>query len=263
MSSYRFAVLGDPISHSRSPEIHTAMLEMAALHGAYERIRADQDVLSTTIAALRSGVFQGLNVTMPLKSVAAESSDRLTPDAERSQSVNTLTLTEGRVWGHSTDSATLRELATVERFPDAAAILLLGAGGSARAALAGIEDDRPLYVSARRLDQARRLTDTYGGEVVSWGAGVAGALVINTTPLGMRGENLPSDVLEVAAGLIDLPYSSEPTPAMQAAARRHLPTVDGNEFLIRQAMASFRIWTGVLIDYQELVGRLDKHLKSH
>lgn len=262
MSFYRLAVLGDPVAQSMSPEIHSAMLDLAGLEGTYERIRADVRTLVETVDELRRGVFRGLNVTMPLKTVAAGTADLRSPEAERSHSVNTLSSVGGDVWGHSTDSTTFRELAVSDRFSNVGATLLLGAGGSARAVLAAIDDDRSLYISARRGSRARQLAEEFGGEVVTWGAGVAGALLVNTTPLGMRGEALPDRVMDVAAGLIDLPYSLETTPAILTAGELGLPVVDGHEFLVRQAMASFRLWTGVSVEYDDLVGRLDKHLKS-
>lgn len=256
MSRYRLAVLGDPVEHSRSPEIHEAMLEIAGLEGSYQRVRADRDGLSQAVAALRTGEWHGLNVTMPLKSAAADVSDHLSPQAERSHSVNTLLLRGDEVWGHSTDSSAFRELIFGERFGDAETVLLLGSGGSAAAALAAIDGQRSVYISARRPERARRLARTFGGEVISFGAGVAGAVVINTTPLGMSGEDLPEGIVDFAAGLIDLPYSSRPTPAVKMARARSLPTADGFEFLIRQAMDSFHLWTGAVIAYENLVARL-------
>lgn len=65
MTLYRFAVLGDPVDHSRSPTLHEAMLELAGLEGSYEKVRADRNVLSDTVAGLRTGDWHGLNVTMP------------------------------------------------------------------------------------------------------------------------------------------------------------------------------------------------------
>jgi shikimate dehydrogenase len=119
-----------------------------------------------------------------------------------------------------------------------------------------MEDASNLYVAARRTPAAEGLTTRLGGEVVSWGTGVAGALVINTTPLGMSGEELPIGIIEVASGVVDLPYGPSPTPAVEAARRLSLPYCDGHEFLLRQAMASFRLWTGVDTEYETVVAAL-------
>lgn len=256
MTLYRFAVLGDPVDHSRSPTLHEAMLELAGLEGSYEKVRADRNVLSDTVAGLRTGAWHGLNVTMPLKGAAADLSDRLSPQAERSHSVNTLVAEGHHIAGHSTDSSAFSLLLGDSRFADLGSILLIGAGGTAAAAMAAIAGERKVYVEARRRDAAERLTATFGGEVVAWGAAVAGSLVINTTPLGMQGESLPGEILSAAAGMIDLPYGPVTTPAMFTTGRLGLPKADGHEFLILQAIESFRLWTGVQIAYLDLLQAL-------
>lgn len=253
MTFYRFAVLGDPVEHSRSPQLHHAMLEIAGLEGEYRRVRADEDALGSAIEDLRRGHWDGLNVTMPLKATAARLADYLSPLAERSGSVNTLIRVGSGIEGDSTDSTTFRYLLGSGRFTDRSSVLILGAGGSAGAALAALEDASRAYVSARRAGASEEFTARLGGEVVSWGTAVAGALVINTTPLGMSGERLPDGILGVASGLIDLPYGPVATPAVEEANRSSIPYADGHEFLLRQAMGSFERWTGVSVDYHAVV----------
>jgi shikimate dehydrogenase len=256
MAYYRLAVLGDPIEHSRSPQLHTTMLRLAGLEGEYLAVRADEEVLQEAIDDLRRGEWDGLNVTMPLKEAAARLADTLSPLAERSGSVNTLFRSNSQVQGDTTDTAAFRTLIDSGRFAERSSLLILGAGGSAAAALAALEDTSNTYVASRRIAAAEALTARLGGEVVSWGTAVAGALVINTTPLGMSGEKLPEGILETASGLIDLPYAPGPTPAIDVADREAMPRADGHEFLLRQAMASFRMWTGVRLGYDAVSAAL-------
>lgn len=256
MTSYRFAVLGDPVEQSRSPVLHETMLRLAGLIGTYQRIRADRELLGATVEELRAGEWNGLNITMPLKGPAADLCDHLAPAAARSHSVNTLLLDGDRVTGHSTDTTVFKALLEGERFAGVSSILVLGAGGSAAAALAGIDQIHKVYVAARRTQRAEHLTAVFGGDVVAWGTAVAGSLVINTTPVGMRGESLPEGILGVSGGLIDLPYGEDATPAVQAALGAGIPHVDGHEFLLRQAIESFQLWTGARIAYSELAGAL-------
>lgn len=244
MTVYRFALLGNPVAHSRSPRIHRVLLQLAGLEGEYRTIEADAEALAEAVAGLRTGSWHGLNVTMPLKSEAARIADALSPQAQRSGSVNTLLMDRSDVYGDSTDSTAFRELLHQPRFSDFSSLLVLGAGGSAAAALAAADTQHPIYVAARRQERAESLTELLGGETVAWGAAVAGALVVNATPVGMRGEPLPDGVLDVASGLIDLPYASDPTPAVTAATALGIPWADGHEFLLRQAIASFAMWTG-------------------
>lgn len=232
---------------------------MSGLSGDYVAIRVDRGGLSEMVSALKAGDWQGLNVTMPLKGEAAALADELSADAAASGSVNTLSAADGLVVGDSTDCTTFRYLVGDGRLSSAGTpVLVLGAGGSAAAALVAMATDRPTYVSSRRQERAAALAARFGGDAVEWGTAVAGALVVNTTPLGMQGESLPEGVLEAASALIDLPYASASTPAVTDASRLGLRHVDGHEFLLRQAIASFRLWTGVDVDYEPVRGALRK-----
>lgn len=231
------------------------MLDLAGLEGEYLRVRADDQVLEQAVADLRSGAWDGLNITMPLKGAAARLADSLSPQARLSGSVNTLVRSGGDIHGESTDCTAFNELFTGP-FSSMESILVLGSGGAAAAALAARPAQSNVYVAARSVSKAEALVERLGGDVCSWGAAVAGALVINTTPLGMAGEPLPESVLEVAAGLIDLPYGEETTPAIRVASDRGIRYTDGREFLLRQAIASFTLWTGVAPDPEEVSDRL-------
>jgi shikimate dehydrogenase len=122
---------------------------------------------------------------------------------------------------------------------------VLGAGGAAAAVLVGAPE-RALYVAARDPDRARALVESIGvaAEVVSFGSGVAGALVINATPLGMGGEALPGGVVGPASGIIDLAYGYDETATVGIGRAAGLPVMDGVEFLVLQAAASFEWWLG-------------------
>lgn len=235
------------------------MLELSGLEGDYHKVRvADERSLQEELNRLRAGDWDGLNITMPLKAIAARLADSVSPMAARAGSVNTLMRSGSDIHGESTDSAVFHELFSDGRFGGRTSILVLGTGGSAAAALAAVDECEPTYVAGRRPDRAEELTARLGGEVISWGSAVAGALVVNSTPLGMRGEDLPSGILGVAAGLIDLPYGDTATPAVDSARRSGIGLVDGDEFLLRQAVASFQLWTGFDIDRRELANRLRK-----
>lgn len=197
---------------------------------------------------MREGLWDGLNVTMPLKGDAAALVDELTETAQRSGSVNTISADGSHLVGHTTDADATAQLMGSERFAATRAVLVLGSGGSARAVMAGIPSRFDRYVSARDPDKAADLAGR--GSTVPWGDGVRGAVVVNCTPLGMAGELLPEPVLGNAYGLIDLPYGRDDTPSVRAARGQGIPVADGREFLLRQALASFSVWTGVHIDFE-------------
>jgi shikimate dehydrogenase len=244
----RLALVGDPVDHSLSPVMHRAALATAGLEGEYQAIRADAAVLEAVLGDLRAGRLDGVNVTMPLKEAAAAGADRLTPEAACSGSANSLRAREGVIEAHSTDVVAFGSL--FER--DSGGLLVLGAGGSARAALAAWPGP-VASVSARDPSRAAAL-GSIGPEVllVPWGRGVPGVMVVNATPVGMRGERLPEGVLMGAHALVDLPYGGTDTWAVAEARRRGLDVVDGIQFLALQAAASFEWWTGVPVDSARL-----------
>lgn len=255
----RLALLGDPVDHSLSPVMHRQALEDAGLNGEYLAIQADRGRLEKEVERLRSGTLDGANVTMPLKEAAADLCDRLTPEAARAGAVNSMRAEQGELIGHSTDVVAFGGL--LGDWSDAP-LLVLGAGGSARAALAAA-GPATVYVSARRLEAASGLASLHERtSILTWDTAVAGALVVNATPLGMGGERLPEGVLAVASGLIDLPYGEMPTPAVTEARGLGIPVVDGIEFLARQAAAAFTWWTGRPVDSAKLAEAARKRLKT-
>jgi shikimate dehydrogenase len=242
----RLVLLGDPVEHSRSPVIHNAALASLGLSGSYETRRTGHTGFLRAIAELRAGILHGINVTMPLKVMAAGAADRLTDLASRSGSVNTLRLRDGQVEGHSTDASAMKTVLERKRFAATAPILILGAGGAAAAVLTAIEG-RAVYLSARRDEAAHDLATRAGYEVVvvPFGAPVSDAIVVNATPIGMNGEYLPHKVLETASGLVDLAYGHTDPPSTILARELGVPLVDGIEFLALQAGESFTWWTGL------------------
>jgi shikimate dehydrogenase len=250
----RLGLLGDPVSHSRSPEIHRHLLDLASIPGTYEAVRADQEDLKTVLTEMAEGVWDGLNITMPLKEAATRHVDECGEEAARSGSVNTVSRRDGRLVGDSTDAMAVRALSRDPRFGSYETVLVLGTGGAARAALAALGGTHNCFLSGRSVNGARAASETFGVKTSPWGDPVAGALVINATPL----MGLPPAVIDRAAGLIDLPYGREPTRSVAHAREASIPVVDGLDFLAYQAVESFRIWTGLEVPIRSVFGWLRK-----
>lgn len=245
MPGLSLAVLGDPIDHSLSPVIHTAAMASLGIEGSYQAIRADVGGLERALVDLRAGALDGLNVTMPLKEAAFRLTERLTDEAAKAGSVNTMRYRDGALEGHSSDLVAVRALFTRLDPSGLAPVLVLGAGGAAAAALAAVHGRRAV-VAARSPERAKVLALRIGGiESAEWGEPVPGAVLVNATPVGSRGDFLPPGVLEASLGVIDLPYGSEPTSTALGAEKAGIPCVDGVEFLVDQACVSFQWWTGV------------------
>lgn len=260
MAFLHLAVLGDPVAHSLSPVIHAAALEFAGLEGEYTRRRVDGQGMGRAAADLRSGRLTGANVTMPHKALAAELADRRSEAVVRSGGANTLWMEEGRLHADSTDPDGVRFAWQHARLPDEAPVLLLGAGAAAAAALLALSD-RDVRVAARRPEAAHDLVARVGARaaVAPWGRPVAGAVLVNATPLGMGGEDLPAAVLEQAGGLLELAYGHGQTPAEMALRARNLPVASGELMLVGQGAASFAIWTGVEVPPTVMLEALAGH----
>lgn len=245
---FRLVVLGDPVEHSLSPVMHNAVLAALDLEGVYSRRRVDAQGMTEAASQMRDGRLHGANITMPHKGRAARLADRLSSDARRSGSVNTWTLESGgRLTGHSTDVEGIRRAWERAGLPTGRPVLVIGAGGAAAAAMVALEG-RELWCSARRAEATAGLADRVDVtfRVLPWGANLPGAVVVNATPLGMRGGELPSELLDASSGVFDMAYRSDrkETAAVRSMRERGSPASDGLAMLVAQAEASFEMWTG-------------------
>jgi shikimate dehydrogenase len=246
-------VIGDPVTHSRSPAIHNAAFAALGLDFVYVAFPTPAGRGREAVAAVRALGLAGLNVTMPHKADAAEACDELTAAAAALGSVNTVVHRDGRVVGDSTDGPGLvAALADEGVDPMGRRVLVLGAGGAARAVVdalgrAGAE----VVVAARRADAgARAAALAPGGTVVGFDdldASVAAAdVVVNATPIGMQGEPPPFDVrvLRPTQFVYDTVYHPSPTPLLAAVRAREIPCSGGLGMLVHQAALAFVQWTG-------------------
>lgn len=248
-------VIGDPVEHSRSPRMHNAASQALGLDRIYVALRVVPSDLAAALRGLRALGVDGVNVTLPHKAAAVALCDELGSEARDAGAVNTLSFAEGRMRGDLTDGLGL--IAALAQVPQRA--VLLGAGGSARAAGAALlrAGTSRLTVVARRLDTADRLADALAevapAAQVDAAAAVpdgAGGLLVHCTPVGgisaLKQLPVPADVIERMDAVADFAYRADgsPTPLAEAALAAGLPLVDGLELLVRQGALSFQRWTG-------------------
>lgn len=240
------AVLGNPVSRSKSPLIHAAAMRSAGILGRYRSICVDEQGMQRAADWVRSSRLVGANITMPHKRMAAELSDTLSPIARRTRSANTWVGRDGRIDGHSTDGEGLLYAWQRNGLPEDGPVLILGSGGVAAAALVALED-RELFVSARNPEKARALIAVLGvrATICAWGQGIDQATVVNATPIGTSAEMLDAPVLGQARALLEMVYGSALTSSEAFMVARGAPVAPGLDMLIGQAMASFRLWTGL------------------
>jgi shikimate dehydrogenase len=250
-------VIGDPVSHTRSPAIFNAAFAAAGLDWVYVAFPARAGEGTHAVHAARTLGLAGLNVTMPHKADAAWACDELTPDASVLGSVNVVTVTDaGRLIGDSTDGAGFVRAVHDRGFePAGRQALVLGAGGAGRSiALALAAEGAQVTIAARRLDAAESAAGLIAGRGLAAGAARlelvdpgAYALVVNATPLGMQGEDGPVDTGRLHPGqlVVDTVYHPAETPFLAAARERGATTSNGLGMLVHQAALAFTRWTGV------------------
>jgi shikimate dehydrogenase len=241
----KFAIIGDPVEHSRSPAIHNAAFAALDIDAEFGFMPVAESNFGEVVDALRSEALDGVSVTMPHKHNAYAAADELSETAARTGAVNTLVVVDDRLVGHNTDVTGVRHtLGTVDTNHDQP-ILILGYGGAAAAALLAV-DGRTVYISGRTEDRAAALAERVdvNVEVVPWKTPVAMATVINATPLGMAGENLPDGIVERAGAFVDMTYGTQRSQAVAQALALGLPTADGLTMLVGQAFEAFELFTG-------------------
>lgn len=240
----QYAVIGHPVAHSRSPAIQNAAFRWCGIDATYGIIDVDEAGVGRVFDDLRAGRLAGVNVTMPHKQRAAAAADHVSDVAGRAGAVNTLWGSDGALHGHITDVDGVLYAWHEAGWTDEPA-LVLGAGGAAAAACLAFEGRR-LFVSARRHQAAADLVERLAvdAEVVPWGEPAPGAVVVNATPIGMHGEDLPERLVPTAAGLLDMVYGHGMTPARASALGSGLTAVDGTSMLVGQGAAAFSTWTG-------------------
>lgn len=242
-------VLGWPVRHSRSPALHEAGYRALGLTDwRYQLLPVPPELFDETVRALPGTGFVGANVTIPHKQAALALADEATERARAIGAANTLTFADGRIQADNTDAPGFLEALPFD--PAGRRALVLGAGGTARAAVWALRDAgaADVMVWNRTHERAQRLCAELGGRVVE--RAEPADLLVHTTSVGLRGDDpfkqLPIrvDALNGYPCLVDFVYGAAPTALVTAARATGAEVVDGLELLVRQGALSFRQWTG-------------------
>ncbi|HEY8824264.1 MAG TPA: shikimate dehydrogenase [Candidatus Limnocylindria bacterium] len=255
-------LIGRPVAHSLSPAMHNAAFAKLGLPHRYEvKETADAELAATLDRMRRDNEVLGANVTIPHKEAVLRFLDEVDPEARRIGAVNTIVSRGARLIGYNTDKYGFEKALETqprrgpgpEGFPFLdARILILGAGGAARAcALSLLEHGNNVDIANRDPARAEALArsievDGRHPQVVAWPKGREPAdAIVNATPLGLKGEEALEDV-QLPAWVIDLVPTAEETPLVKRAkATDNVTVVDGLSMLLHQAARSFELWTGV------------------
>jgi shikimate dehydrogenase len=246
-------IIGDPVTHSRSPAIHNAAYAALGLDWVYVAFAVARGRATAALSGLRELGVAGVNVTMPHKEDAARACDELSATARSLGAANTVVVRDGRLVGDSTDGAGfVAALRADGHDPVGRTCAIVGTGATARAlahALGG--SGAKVVVAGRRREPAEAAAALAPGgtsTLLGDAGGVLGAadVVVNATPLGMRGESPPFDpeVLHGGQLVVDAVYDPVETPLLAAARARGACAVNGLGMLVHQAAIAFALLTG-------------------
>ena len=267
----KYAVFGNPIDHSKSPDIHRQFAEQTGQFLSYEKQLVDPQGFEAAADAFFAAGGKGLNITVPFKQDAYAYVARTTPRARRAGAVNTLSKeADGTILGDTTDGVGLvtdikHNLGWQIRHKK---VLILGAGGAVRGVLEPLLEEQPqhIIIANRTVDKALKLAKGFAefGYLLGCGFDMLDEqqfdVIINGTSASLQGElpPLPDSLINADGSTVcyDMLYGAEPTPFMQWAAVRGAKVSDGLGMLVGQAAESFALWRGVRPETAPVISRL-------
>ena len=261
----KFAIFGDPVEHSLSPLIHNCAFIELGFNAHYYKIHLkDGSKLKETFLNEK---LSGANITVPHKEAAFAASDHLDPFAQKVGAVNTLVLKDGELYGYNTDAPGF--LRSIAKFENIESILILGAGGTTKATSVILKEEgysvSILNRSAKRLESFIE----QGFECATFESFTPKKydLIVNMTSAGLKDDNLPApkEILEPllanAKAAVDIIYGKE-TPFLKLAKSYNLPTSDGEDMLIAQAVLAFDHFTDHQFNLEEIESIMSSVLKQ-
>jgi len=256
-------VIGDPISHSRSPAMHNAAFERLGMDWVYVPFRVKPPDLDEAIRGLKAAGVRGINATIPHKERLVGHVDTLSPEAELIGAVNTLVFDEDGIHGENTDARGFLAAMTEAGFdmPVGRRVVILGAGGAARAVAAafvgiGVSE---IVIANRTPEKAQRLAEDLTRRTSIDALGVAlmsdalaplmreAHLLVNTTSGGMAGNSplaFDPGLLRAPLSVYDIIYTPPETPLLRSAAENGCRVLNGIGMLVHQGAIAFELWTG-------------------
>ncbi|SER68741.1 shikimate dehydrogenase [Nitrosomonas sp. Nm51] len=267
----RYAVIGNPISHSKSPQIHMVFAQQTDQDIQYEALLAPLDGFQSTVNVFRQQGGSGMNITVPFKQEACQLATGLTKRARIAGAVNTFKFDNDRILGDNTDGAGLvRDIAVnLNISVTDKRILLMGAGGAARGVILPLLQQQPagLVIANRTPHKAQLLRQQFAefGPVNARDymelSGECFDIIINATSASLSDAlpELPSGMFTRSTLAYDMMYSTEPTRFLNYAAQQGAQQLaDGTGMLVEQAAESFYLWRGIRPETQNIIANLKK-----
>jgi len=247
----KYFVIGNPIDHSLSPKLHNYWLKENNIDAIYDKKKIDEKDLQTTILEVKEKKTEGINVTVPFKKSVIPYLDRLSLEAEQTQSVNTIILTDDILVGHNTDIFGFTKAIKDLNFDiKGKKILILGAGGVVPSIIFALNkmNVSKIIISNRTKEKAEDLKSQFHNlEILEWGYIKDFDVIINATSLGLNKESINLDFSKLANNKLfyDVIYNPEETNFLKEGKKLGNRTENGKLMFIYQAFEAFKLWHGI------------------
>ena len=247
----KFIVIGNPISHSLSPKLHNYWLKQKNINAVYDKIKLEENEINEFIQDIKKQKIAGCNVTVPFKKKVIPFLDKLSIQAERTQSVNTIIFEKGNLIGHNTDIVGFdKAIKSLNFSMKDKKILILGAGGVVPSIVFAMKEMgvSEIIVSNRTRQKAENLKMLFKKlNILEWGNLTDFDVVINATSLGLNNERINLDFSKVGKNKLfyDVIYNPAETNFLKKGKQLGNVTENGSKMFIYQAVEAFKLWHGV------------------
>ena len=251
MEAKKYLVIGNPINHSLSPKLQNYWLKENNIHAIYDKIKLEEIEIKNFIQDIKNQKIIGCNVTVPFKKTVIPFLDKLSPEAEITQSVNTIIFDKGNLVGHNTDIAGFEKaIKNIDFMMKGKKILILGAGGVVSSLIFALEkmDVLNITISNRTLQKAENLKNLFKTvNVLEWGVLPEFDVIINATSLGLNNEKINLDFSNVGKNKLfyDVIYNPIETNFLREGKELGNISENGKLMFIYQAFEAFKLWHGI------------------
>ena len=244
----KYFVIGNPIDHSLSPKLHNHWLTKNNIKAVYDRKKINEEDLQSIISQVKEKKINGINVTVPFKKTVIPYLDQLSPEAEQTQSVNTIILSNDNLVGHNTDIAGFtRAIKDLNFNIMGKKVLILGAGGVVPSIIFALNKMQvsEIIVSNRTREKAENLKLNFNNlKILDWGALTEFDMIINATSLGLNKETINLNFSKVGNNKLfyDVIYNPTETNFLKEGKKLGNQIENGKSMFIYQAFEAFKLW---------------------
>ena len=247
----KYFVIGNPIKHSLSPKLHNYWLEQNNINAVYEKIKLEEHEIKNFILKIKTQEINGCNVTVPFKKTVIPFLDKLSLEAKRTQSVNTICFHNGELVGYNTDIGGFQKAINKLNYEvKNKKILILGAGGVVPSIIFALNkmEAAEITVSNRTYKKAENLKSQFNEiNIVKWGEIPKFDIIINATSLGLNNETIDLNISKIGDGKLfyDVIYNPSETYFLKDGKKLGNQTENGKFMFVYQAFEAFKLWHDV------------------